>query len=175
MASHYKAFLSFSESDEFCFMPTVNTSTLGIINQTVIHPQTEPPARALGLPFQFVIVLFGITANSLIAFVLLKNKILRTETIASAIFSLVGANLIFCIVGVVYSLSPDTQLRCKTLGMMGLDLCFARLSTFWVLGFRGSESSISRERSMKEGFTVHVFLSQDLPGFHRLLSFCQLH
>ena len=104
MATHYKVFLNFSESNDFCFMPTVNSSILGTINQTVRYPQTEPPARALGLAFQLLIALFGITANGLIAVVLLKNKNLRTETIASAILSLVGANFMFCIVGLVYNL-----------------------------------------------------------------------
>ena len=132
MASHYKITLNLSESENFCFMPSVNTSTLGIINQTVNYPQMEPPARALGLAIQFPIVLFGIIANGLIAFVLLKNKSLRTETIASAILSLVGANLIFGVVGVSYSLSADTQLRCKTLGMMGFGLMLC--SAFNLLG-----------------------------------------
>ena len=127
MATHYKIHLNDSETNDYCFMPSLNASTLGDINQTLLYPQTEPPARALGLTIQLLMVLFGIISNGLIAFVIVTKKNLQSEGIAPAILSLVGSNFVFCINGLAYSLSPDSQWRCKVFGMIGygLMLCSA--------------------------------------------------
>ena len=42
MASHYKVLVDNSEANNFCFMPTINTSTFGAINQTLKYPQVAP-------------------------------------------------------------------------------------------------------------------------------------
>ena len=127
MASHFKVQLNSSELNEFCFMPSVNTSTLGNINQTLRYSQVVPYSSVIvfGIVFASIVILFGTIANGLIAYVLIKSERLRNEAINSVILSLVGANFTFLIVLTPCTRSYATQLRCKTIGMSmtGLMLC----------------------------------------------------
>ena len=127
MASHYKVQLNSSELNEFCFMPSVNTSTLGNINQTLRYSQVVPYSSVIifGIIFASIVILFGTTANGLIAYVLIKSEKLREEAINSVILSLVVANFTFLIMLTLYTRSFATEWRCKTIGMSltGLMLC----------------------------------------------------
>ena len=143
MASHYKVFINNSDSNNFCFMPTLNTSTFGYINHTLKYPQLAPlsdwsngswPAVAVNILLCFL----GMTLNGLIGIVSIKDKVLRSENITPAIVSLVGTNFLFCLIGLfaAFSISSDVtfriQIECKLWGSLlyGLMLC----SIFNILG-----------------------------------------
>ena len=108
-------------------MPNINQSTLGYINQTLKYPQPASPISALEIGFDLIIILFGLTVNGLIGFVLMINKKLRSETIAPAIISLIGANFCFLLDSIGWLFSTDTRLGCKIFGTLGyaLMLCSA--------------------------------------------------
>ena len=129
MASHYKVYFNSSESDDFCFMPTANTSTLGTIDQTFqplrySHVVPYSSMTIFGIVLGAIMTLFGTIANGLIAFVLIKSEKLRNEAITYVILSLVGANLIYLIMATTYNRSEATQLKCKTIGMIKYGLMF---------------------------------------------------
>ena len=100
MASHYKVFINNSDSNNFCFMPTLNTSTFGYINHTLKYPQLTPLSDWSNgswpvLVVNILLCFFGVTVNGLIGIVSIKDKALRSENITPAIISLVVANLLF--------------------------------------------------------------------------------
>ena len=114
MASHYKIYLNDSEPNDFCFMPSINISTLGYINQTLKRPQPEHLVTGFALAFNMIVCLSGLTINSLIVTVLMKNTMLKKETLTPAILSLISANIFYCIVAIVWLLSGDSDVfRCK--------------------------------------------------------------
>ena len=144
MASHYKVFINNSDSNNFCFMPTINTSTFGFINQTLIYPQAAPLSdwsnlRLSLLAVNILLCVFGLTVNGLIGIVSIKDKVLRSENITPAIISLVGANFAFCLNGIIFvlfSFSSDytfrQQILCKLITTFGYGLVLCSL--FNILG-----------------------------------------
>ena len=145
MASHYKVFVNSSDSNNFCFMPTINTSTFGYINQSLIYPQAVPLSdwsnlRLSLLAVQILLCLFGMIVNSLIGIVSIKDKALRSENITPAIISLVGANFLYCLTGLFfllfYALSSDLTFRrqivCELVAAFGYGLMLC--SIFNILG-----------------------------------------
>ena len=66
MASHYKIYLNDSETNSFCFMPSINISTLGYINQTLKRPQPEHLVTGFALALNIIVCLSGLTINGLI-------------------------------------------------------------------------------------------------------------
>lgn len=169
MASHYKVYSNSSDSYEFCFMPSLNISVLGIINQTLKYPQAEPFPKAGGIAFQFAIALFEITTNGLIGFELLKNKKLRGETITPSILSLVGANMLFLSVGLAYSFCSDTQLRCQILGMSGYGLMLCTAFNLFGIAIRKLYFATRINEKMFRGSSVLVAVSSWLVTFIVLL------
>ena len=169
MASHYKVYSNSSDSNEFCFMPSLNVSVLGIINQTLKYPQTETFPKAGGIAFQLVIALFGITTNGLIGFVLFKNKKLRGETITPSILSLVGANLLFLSIGLVFSFCADTQWRCKILGVFGYGLMLCTAFNLFGIAIRKLYFATRINEKMFHGSSVLVAISSWLVTFIVLL------
>ena len=124
MASHYKVYLNITTPMEYCFMPSINMSTLGIIDQTVKYDNKTNDV-SIGITilqylYFFIIAAIGIIINGLIALVLMKNKKMRNEVITCAILSQVISNLLFCI----FNLFPA---GCKVDQMitLGLMLCSA--------------------------------------------------
>ena len=145
MASHYKVFINSSDSNNYCFMPAVNSSTFGYINQTLKYPQVEPLSdwsdlKLAALAFNIFLCLFGMTANGLIGIVSIKDKILRNENITPAIISLVGANFLYLLISLLflllYSFSSDFNFRiqivCKLVAAIGYGLVLC--SIFNILG-----------------------------------------
>ena len=145
MASHYKVFIDRSDSNNFCFMPTLNTSTFGHINQTLQYPQLAPLSdwsngRWLALAVDVLLCFIGITVNGFIGIVSFKDKVLRSENITPAIISLVAANFAYSLNGLLLllfiSFSSDLifhqHIVCKLLAAFayGLILC----SLFNILG-----------------------------------------
>ena len=122
MASHYKILVNDSGPIEFCFMPSINTSTLGYVNQTLTNPQPGSQFTSFEIGCNLIVILFGLTMNGLIEIVLMRNKTIRSETISPAIISLIGANFITFIGGIGWILSPDRQLGCKLFGVIGYAL-----------------------------------------------------
>ena len=147
MASHYKEFINSSDSNNYCFMPFVNVSTIGYINQTLKYPQVAPLSdwiglngKWLGLAINILLCFFGMTVNGLIGVVSIKDKVLRSENITPAIISLVGANFLSCLTGLLYyllfSFSSDftfqVQIVCKLIAAFGYGLVIC--SIFNILG-----------------------------------------
>ena len=145
MASHYKVFIDRSEANNFCFMPTLNTSTFGHINQTLQYPQFAPLSdwsngRWLALAVDVLLCFIGITVNGFIGIVSFKDKVLRSENITPAIISLVAANFAYSLNGLLlllfisfsFDLIFHQHIVCKLLAAFayGLILC----SLFNILG-----------------------------------------
>ena len=143
MASHYKVLVNSSDSRNFCFMPTLNTSTFGYINHTLKYPQLTPLSDWSNgswpvLVVNILLCFFGVTVNGLIGIVSIKDKALRSENITPAIVSLVGANFLFgldCLL-FFFSFSSDVnyriQIECKVWGAIGYGLMLC--SIFNILG-----------------------------------------
>ena len=107
MASHYKEFINTSDSNNYCFMPFVNVSTIGYINQTLKYPQVAPLSdwtdlKLAALAFNILLCFFGMTANGLIGIISIKDKVLRSENITPAIISLVGANFLYILISLLF-------------------------------------------------------------------------
>ena len=143
MASHYKVLINSSDTNNFCFMPTFNTSTFGYINQTLKYPQVAPlsdwsDSKFATLAVNILLCYFGMTANGLIGIVSIKDKFLRSENITPAIISLVAANFFYLLSGLLFLLffyfSSDfafrIQIICKLVGASIMDFCFVQYSTF---------------------------------------------
>ena len=103
-------------------MPSINSSTLGFINQTLRNPQPGSQFTPFEIGYNLIVILFGLTINGLIEIVLMRNKTIRSETIGPAIISLIGANFITLIGGTGWILSPDRLLGCKLFGVIGYAL-----------------------------------------------------
>ena len=95
MTSHYKILVNDSEPNEFCFMPSINFSTFGYINQTLKQPQPEHRVMGFELAINLMLCLSGLTINTLIVTVLMTNTMLRNETLTPAILSLISANILY--------------------------------------------------------------------------------
>ena len=147
MASHYKVFINSSETNNFCFMPTINYSTFGYINQTLKDPQVAPlsdwrDGRWLTLPINMLLCFFGMIVNGLIGIASIKNKVLRSENITPAIISLVGANSAYCLNGFLYlllfSFSSDwtfrEQIVCKLVAAFGYGLVLCSIFNIFGIG-----------------------------------------
>ena len=145
MASHYKVFIDRPDSNNFCFMPTINTSTFGYINQTLKYPQVEPLSdwsnfRLSLLAVNILVCCFGLTVNGLIGIAAIKDKVLRSENITPAIISLVGANFVYCLAILILLLSGAfssdltfrRQIVCKLAATFGYGLMLC--SIFNILG-----------------------------------------
>ena len=122
MASHYKVIVNDPGPIEFCFMPSLNTSTFGVINKTLKYPQEGSPFTASESVYGLIWLLFGLIINGLIQILLIKNKKLRSETTSPAIMSLISANSITMIGGIGWFLIPYPQIGCKVFGLMGYAL-----------------------------------------------------
>ena len=122
MASHYKVLVNDSGPIEFCFMPSLNVSTFGYINQTLKYPQAGSPFTFSESVYGVIWLLFGLVVNGLIQLVLIKNKKLRSESTSPAIMSLISANSITLIGGIGWFLIPYPQIGCKVFGLMGYAL-----------------------------------------------------
>ena len=140
MASHYKVIIDISDSNNFCFMPTINTSTFGYINQSLKYPQVEPLTewsnlKLATLAINILLCCFGLTVNGLIGTVSIKDKVLRSQNITPAIISLVGANFLYCLTGLFFlfllTLPADftfgIQIECKLLAALGYGLMLCSL------------------------------------------------
>ena len=134
MASHYKVLINSSDSYNFCFMPTLNTSTFGHINQTLKYPQVAPlsdwsDGKWIALAVNILLCFVGMTLNVLIGIVSIKDKGLRSENITPAIISLVGANFAYYLNLLISAFSSGftfrLQIECKLEGafIYGLMLC----------------------------------------------------
>ena len=149
MASHYKEFINSSDSNSFCFMPTVNISTFGYINQTLKYPQVAPLSDWIGsdgkwfaLAINFLLCFFGMAVNGLIGVVSIKDKVLRSENITPAIISLVGANFLYCLTGLFYyllfSFSSDftfqVQIVCKLIAAFAYGLAICSIFNIFGIG-----------------------------------------
>ena len=93
IASHYKVLVNVSEANNFCFMPTLNTSTVGAINQILKYPQGAPLSDWIDWKFSCLAVnihlcVCGMTIICLIGVVSIIDKVLRSESITPAIISL---------------------------------------------------------------------------------------
>ena len=127
MASHYKVFIDSSDLNDYCFMPTLNTSTFGYINKTLKYPQVAPSSdwsdlRLSLLAVNILLCFFGMTINGLIGIVSIKDKVLRSENTTPAIISLVGANFAYCLNGLLFLLfafSSDFASRLQSMCKLG--------------------------------------------------------
>ena len=70
MASHYKILVNDSGPIEYCFMPSINISTLGYINQTLANPQPGSQFTSFEIGYNLIVILFGLAINGLIEIVL---------------------------------------------------------------------------------------------------------
>ena len=135
MASHHKIFVNESGLNEFCFMPTLNTSTFGYItNQTLKYPQTVHPLTTSQIVTNLLIIFFGLTVNGLIGYVLIKDKKLRSESISPSIISLIGANFSYGTSGLGWILSAEKPFSCRLFGTFGYALMLCSVFNLQCIG-----------------------------------------
>ena len=140
MASHYRVFINNSDSNDFCFMPTLNTTAFGYINHTLKYPQVAFLSEWSD-PINILLFFFGMTANGLIGVASIKDKVLRSDSITPAIISLVGANFAFCLSRLIFFFSYFSsdftfliQMKCKIAAALGYGLMLCSIFNIFGMG-----------------------------------------
>lgn len=128
MSSHYKVSINSLDSNNFCIVPTFNSSSFWYINRTLKYSQVAPLSERSDFGFARLAVnivqcFFGMTANDYVGMVSIKDKVVIGKNVTPAILSLAAANLLYLLTSLHFLLlfyfSIDFTFRIQIMCKLG--------------------------------------------------------